>query len=185
MRKILIVLVILAGLALAAELVAPSVAAARIDEAIKARSSNEVGVDAKINSFPFVTRLLLTGKIDHTTVTLTQVAGQDLTFASVRYDVDGLVLDREKLFQQKIQVRSITRAVATATIDTAAIADAYGLDETKVDQFAALIGPRLKAAIPQELIPCSPDVNVKAGRVELSCTFTEIPPIINKALAAN
>lgn len=184
MRKLIVGLVVLLGLGIAGELVAPSIAEAKIDEAVRARSSGQVGVDADIRSFPFVTRLLLTGRVDKTDVTLTQVAGTNLTFTAVTYDVKGLQLDRTALYQQKIKISAIDKATVTARVDTAAIAAAYGLDEDKINEFLAVIAPRLKAALPRDLIPCEPVFRVDPGSVTLSCTFTEIPPIINKALEA-
>lgn len=199
MRKLVLGLVVLLLLAvLGVELVAPRLAADAIEEHVRERTDGLVGVSAEVGTFPVVARLLATRKVSRLDVSLDEVAGQQLSFAEVRFALEGVTLDRDALLGGAVRVHDVDGGRVTAVIDVNAIAEALGVPvrlegDTLVAEVAgsrievplALEGRglRLPAGLPPlalpELVPCAPtETEVREDRIELSCEVTGVPVIL-------
>ncbi|MDQ3931399.1 MAG: DUF2993 domain-containing protein [Actinomycetota bacterium] len=187
------------------ELVAPSVIEARMEERVRERTREVAGVSAEVDSFPVVTRLLMTGRIRHVTLTLDQVVRQRVTFATVRLTLEGLELDRDVLLRhQEVDPRDIESGMLTAELTAAVLSDlvdapvelrpgqvSVTLGGTEVtvqpeirDRTLRLGGRRVTALslpLPEELATCSPDLVVQLGRLLFSCRLQELPSMLKGA----
>ncbi|HVL98128.1 MAG TPA: LmeA family phospholipid-binding protein [Egibacteraceae bacterium] len=199
MKKVLVgLLLLLAVVALAIEVVAPQLAEARIEEHVQARTEGAVGVSADVGTFPVVTRLLATERLPRLAVTLDEVAGQQLTFTSVRFELRGVSLDRDALLAGNVRVRGMQSGHVTVTADAAALQEAIGapvrleggsviadVAGRQVQLPLALEGGalRLPGGLPTlalpDVVPCTTaDTAVLDGRIELSCALEEVPLIL-------
>lgn len=198
-KKLLVGLLLLVVVAaLAVELVAPQLAASRIEEHVRGQTSGVVEVSADVGTFPVVSRLLLTERVSRLGVTLSEVAGQQLTFAAVRFDLHGVELDRNALLSGDVRVQGMRGGQATAVLDVNALSDAAGvpvrIEEgtlvaevggTRLELPLAVEGRALRlpgglpaVALP-DLVPCAPtETAVHGDRIELSCTLEEVPSIL-------
>jgi len=199
MKKLLIgLLLVVAVLALVIELVAPRLAASSIEDHVRAQTQGAAGVSADVGTFPVVTRLLATERVPRLGVTLDEVAGQQLTFASVRLELRGVQLDREALLAGDVRVRGMRGGQATATLDADALSRALGAPvriegervfveaagtEVEVPLDVGGDALTLPAGLPAitlpDVVPCTDTATtVQDGRIHLSCTLDDIPFIL-------
>lgn len=195
MKKVLFGLVVLLAVAaLAVELVAPQLASARIEERVQEQTAGALDVSAQVGPFPVVTRLLATNKVPRLSVTIDEVVGQQLPVAAVRFELDGVTLDRDALLGGDVRVRDIDRGRVTAVLDPNALTDALGVP-VRIEDGALVVeiagteqrlplgseGGALPAGLADlplpDIVPCAPDETATSGdRIELSCTF-DVPPV--------
>lgn len=193
------------ALAALVELAAPSFLEARIEERVRERTRDVAVVDAEVGSFPVVTRLLATGRIRRMTLTLDQLVRQRLTFATVRLSFEGLELDRSALLEhQQVELRDIETGMLTAELTAEALSDLVGVPvELRSGQVSfevagttltaqpeirgrtlRLAGRRVAAlsvTLPQEFASCTPSLEVRLGRMVLSCRLEELPSLLMAA----
>ncbi|MEX0658101.1 MAG: LmeA family phospholipid-binding protein [Egibacteraceae bacterium] len=199
MKKVLFGLVVLLAVAaLAVELVAPQLASARIEERVQEQTAGALGVSARVGPFPVVTRLLATNEVPRLSVTIDEVVGQQLPVAAVRFELEGVSLDRDALLGGQVRVRAIDRGRVTAVLDPNVLTDALGVpvrieDGQLVVEIAGTRrtlpldvqggAVRLPAGLPDialpDILPCAPDETATGGdRIELSCTIDVPPPFL-------
>lgn len=188
MKKLMVFLLILilAGM-VAVELIAPRLVEARIEDKVGEETSGTAGVGADIDSFPFVTRLVTTGKVEHLSVTLEEVAQYELPLASVRFDADGVKLDRSALYERNVRVRDIESVTVTAEVAEGALSDVLGAvtDLTGVEAGDGVLNiAGSTVPLPEDILPCSPSVRQAEAGITLSCTMETLPPLLARALAA-
>lgn len=196
MKKVLFGLVVLLAVAaLAVELVAPQLASARIEERVQEQTAGVVGVSAHVGPFPVVSRLLATNEVARMSVTIDEIVGQQLPVAAVRFELEGVTLDRDALLSGEVRVREIDRGRVTAVLDPNVLTDALGVP-VRIEDGALVVGIagteqrlplalegralRLPAGLPDlvlpDILPCAPDETATSGdRIELSCTI-DVPP---------
>lgn len=166
----------LAVLAVAAELVSPRLAESRIEAGVRQKARNAASVEADIDSFPFLPRLLLEGRIRNLTITLREVVQQRLTITTVRFGLGGVQLDREALLQRRIRVTDIDSGTVTAEITGDALTSLLG-------PVTLPPGTRLPAGtfpVSSDLFPCQAVAEVaSAQRVTVTCTLQEPPPFLS------
>jgi hypothetical protein len=200
----LLVLAVLAGLVIltAAELVVPP----RIEQGIEERVAAEVpeagSVDATVESFPVVARVLATGRIEHLFVVLDDVARPEVRIDSVRIDAWGIEVSRRALVDGQVDLERIERGALRATITEDDLEDALpgniaevrllpgraevgvagrtvGSDVTVRDGRVVFdLGPLPDAgvALPgQDFFPCPVQGEVVQGAVQLFCTLDAVP----------
>jgi hypothetical protein len=187
LRKLVIVLVVLlAGAWLVVEIVSIPVGERMVEERVAERNENAATVTADIDSFPLVTRVLLTGNVKELTVTLDEVARQAVTFAQVRFEFAGIEIDRSSLRGGDFRVTAIDRGTITATIDLGAVGGALGRIATRagldvrVSGRTLFVGPA-SIELSSELLPCDPDARIEGDQVVLSCTIDEVPEALIEA----
>lgn len=188
--------IVAALLAVAAELVAPRLVADRVEQGVRERSSEATAVRADAGAFPFLPTLLAQGQVRRLSVTLEQVAGQQVPIAEVTFGLEGIQLDRDALFAGEVEVTDIDTGTVTLELELGPLGDALGdalsglggIGELGPDAFTVrertlVIAPAgvagAEVPLPGELLPCAPDqVAVGDGVVRLSCAFTEVPGIL-------
>jgi hypothetical protein len=188
MRKLLVVLVLLVGLGVAAEAAVIPLAESKLEQQVGERTDGEAAVSADIDSFPMITRVLLTGRVKELSVTLEQVARQTLTFTDVRFDVFGIEVDRPAILRREVKITAIDSGTVTATLD-------LGRLGTIVSRLGSFLGTDVRVEdgvlrvgsasfpIDASLFPCAPDANVEGEKVTLSCTIDEVPEALLDAVS--
>lgn len=176
MRLIRWLVLALVGLWLVGEFAAIPIAERVIEQEVSARYRDAASVNADIGSFPLVARVLATEKVGRLTVTLERIARQTITFAEVRFELTGIVVDRSALLRGDPRVKEIDRGVVTATIDVPALEGipSLGAADVRVDGRTLRAGPAA-IEIDKELVPCSPQARVEGDRIILSCEIDEVP----------
>ncbi|HVL80440.1 MAG TPA: LmeA family phospholipid-binding protein [Actinomycetota bacterium] len=195
MRLLIRLFLLAAVLGVAAELVAPSLVESQMEARVRDRTRGAVGVTADVQSFPLLTRLALTGQVRHVEMTLDEVSRERLLFATVRYELDGVTLDRSALYRRRARVSDIDRGRIVATLEAEDLAAGLGipLDLAPGDVSARVVdrvlrlgegaGAEISESLPQDILPCDPEASLDAGRVILSCSFTGVPPVLKRAEA--
>lgn len=199
MKKLVIgLLVLIAVGAVGVELIAPQLAAASIEENVREQTTGVAGVSADVGRFPVVIRLLATERVQRVGVTLDEVAAQQLTFTSVRFELRGVRLDRDALRRGDVRVTGMQGGQVTATLDVEALSAAFGVPVrvedgsliatvggADVEVPLALEGRTLATpaglsslALP-DLVPCaSVEPVVTDDRVEVSCALDGVPAFL-------
>lgn len=156
---------------------------------------------ARISSFPFIARLLLSGEVSRITVAAADLTVEDLTLARVALDLRDVTLDRDRLVsEQTIVLEDLGRGTAEAVVTQEQLSDRLGVAVTLDDGQAQVrvAGQTLTARasvsentlrvevagydlpplrIPRlSLLPCVADAEILPGRIRLTCTVDEIPP---------
>lgn len=176
MRLIRWLVLALVGLWLVGEFAATPIAERVIEQEVTGRYRDAASVNADIDSFPLVARVVVTEKIGRLTVTLERIAQQTITYAEVRFELSGIVLDRSALLRGDPRVERIDRGSVTATIDIAALEGIPSLEaaDVRVDGRILRAGPTA-IEIDKELVPCTPQARVEGDRIILSCEIDEVP----------
>ncbi|MBW3578341.1 MAG: DUF2993 domain-containing protein [Actinobacteria bacterium] len=171
-------------LAVLVELAVPRFAAARIEAGVRERVRDAAGIDARLGDFPVVTRYLVTGKVDEVRVVLRDVVRQEVPFTRVRFDLDGVSLDRAALVRGEVEVTDMDTGRVTAQIDTSDLGPAGEQIPDRVDVAGRQLrlGEAVRVAIPDELVPCPPRAEVEPGQVVLTCTLDQVPSILVRAV---
>ena len=183
MRLIRYGLVLLVALWLIGELLLIPFAERQTAREVAARTRDTAAVSADIGSFPLAARVLFTGKVPRLSVTLDRVARASVRFAEVRFDLEGISVDRPAMLRGRAQVESIDRGTVTATIEIGALgrlASLAGIDVRVVGR--TLNAGRVSVAIAEDLVPCNPEASVDGERVILTCAIDDVPDVLVDAL---
>ena len=190
-----VVLVVLAG----AEILGPRVAERAIERRVDQRLDVD-SVDAHLEGFPVVARLLATGKVARLAIDLRGLVRPELTIDVVRLRLFGIELERGSFLDGEPRFESIDRGEIEAEITEAELAavlpGGLGLQLSPgratvdvagvtVDVGVSVAGgvlrldlgplPAVSLPLPTEILPCPLDGEVLEGRVLLSCTLEEVP----------
>ena len=179
MRLLRLLVIVLVGLWLVVEVVAIPVAGRLVESQVAARARGATSVHASVGSFPVVARVVFTGRVNSVDVTLENVAGQRVPFTEIRFDVSGAAVDRASLATGKVKVTKIDTGSVMGTIDLSAAAPVVG----RIASHVSVSGHTLLLnSIPVQLnpqhFPCSPDAHIDGQQVIVSCTFTNVPPVL-------
>jgi len=207
-RKILVVAIVLLGL-VAVDAAARSYAQSTVASAVKARVHGVSDVKANIDSFPFLGRLLLQGKVSELDVTFSDVTGHGIDVARLRIDATGIELDRGVLVGKRhVRIRDVDTVTARAKITEDEIRRVTGADVRLADGRATITSagvtatativvadgrvrlqvsklPPLSVPVPDaDLLPCAVQAKVIERALELSCTSHTLPAIVVDAIGA-
>jgi hypothetical protein len=181
-RKLRFVVILLAVVWLVAELAAIPVAGRLIAQRVSAQTHDIAAVHAKVGTFPIVTRLLLTGRVNNATVTLDKVVRLNLTFAQVSFQLEGVQLDKSALFgQRKARITAIQQGTVTATIDVqdvSRIARAFSPSRAPRVTGRTLLLGAASFQLSSDIMPCDPDARIDGNQIVLSCTVNNVPPVL-------
>lgn len=177
---------------------------------IAARVPQASGIDVDIDGSPLLLDVLFSSEIERLVVTVEQVTSPRIEAVDLSLRVDGIALDRDAMLgDRKLVVTGIDRAevqgfltqeaVSKATRGEVVFAPGSVTAKVRGRSFAASLkveGRRieLRAPIPgvppvvvplpdEELLPCEPEVELQEGRLRLSCTITELPAAVKRAMA--
>jgi hypothetical protein len=192
----------------AADVAARTVAESQLRDRVRAQATAAGGVPqgattARIESFPFLGRLLTSGRVSRIRVASADVTVEGLTFARVAVDLDDVTFERSRLLsERKIVLESLRQGTAEAEVTAEQLSDRLGVpvtldagrirvrvagqlvtakasvsDNTLRVSVAGLSVPALR--IPRlPLVPCVADAVVLAGRIRLTCTIDRVPPAL-------
>lgn len=185
MKTLLTVLVLaVVALGATAEWAAPRLVADRVEQRVNDNLGGAASVEADAGTFPFVPRLVADNRVRRVTVTLDELAGQELTFGSVAVELHGIALDREQLFSGDVEVTAIDSGTAIVTVDDSAL-DALGQflpGDVDPSQLATGQGlESLSLPLPDRLIPCAPQARDADEGLRLSCEFQQVPSVLLRA----
>jgi hypothetical protein len=153
---------------------------------------------ARIESFPFLGRLLTSGAVSRITVSAADVTVEGLTLARVSVDLDDVTFDRGRLLSdRKIVLQSLGHGTAEAEVTQDQLSERLGVPVTLVpgrvqvrvagqlvtakasvsDNTLHVTVAGLGLKIPKlPLVPCVADAVILAGRIRMTCSVDHIPP---------
>ena len=174
------------GLWVVAELAVIPFAQNRIETEVAQRSRDTTAVKADIDSFPLIASVLATGEARKLTVTFEKVARLTLRFTEVKFELNGIHIDRSAIVRGRARVDDIDRGVVTATVDLGALGQVAGRiasflgADVEVEGRTLRVG-RFSAPIAEDLIPCDPEARAEEEKVILSCEIEEVPQFLLEA----
>lgn len=193
-------LALLVGLLAAGDVAARAVAESQLRDRVVAASGPAGPTTARIDSFPFLPRLLASGNVSRIRVGAADVAVEGVTFARVALDLHGVTLDRDVLFSDgKVVLADLERGTTTAEVTAEELSERLGVDVTleagrvrvrvagqTVTAAASVNDNTLRLAvsgfslpalrIPRlPLLPCVADAEILAGMVRLTCSVDRLP----------
>jgi hypothetical protein len=196
----LILLAVLAGLLLAADVIAKRAAADELADRLRTEVPEAGSTSAAIHSFPFVPRLLTSGRVAEVDAGVRDLTVEGLRFASIAVKLHGVELDKSRLLdQRRVVLQRIDRGEVRAEVTQEAITDLVGIPVSLEQGRASVqfggrqIGADLAVregrlilgasgvslpALPLPtvpLLPCVANAEIAPGRVLLTCQFTEVP----------
>ena len=186
---------------MAADVGARSVAESQIRDRVVIAAGPAGETSARIDSFPFLGRLLTGGDVSRLRVAAADVTVEDLTLARVALDLHGVTLDRDRLLsEQKVVLTALDRGTATAELSAEQLSERLGIAVTletgrarvrvagqTVTATASISDNRLRLTvagfdvptlrIPRlPLLPCVADAEILPGRIRMTCSVDQIPP---------
>lgn len=200
MRKLVVILVVLAALAVGLGFADVAVRH-RVETTIAQRiEASDPGTTAtvRISSWPFVGHLLASGTVPALRAHVVGVRAGPFPVDSVDLSVQDISLSRSDLLHGRVVLRSIRTATATAALSQQSIDTGTGLPVTLGAGTVGLGGVQIPARLsivsgdlridisplptisipllPSSLLPCSASAVITTGELTLSCTTTTIPP---------
>jgi hypothetical protein len=178
-----------------------SVAESQLRDRVAAAVTPAGATTARIRSFPFLGRLLLSGEVARVQVSSADVTVEGLTFARATLDLSKVTFDRDRLVsERKVVIDSLEQGTATAEVTQDELSRRLGVavtleagrarvrvagqtvtatasvtDNTLRLTVAGLSVPTLR--IPKlPLVPCAADAVILPGRIRLTCTIHQVPP---------
>lgn len=193
-------LALLAGLLVAADVGARTVAESQIRDRVAVAAGPAGETSAHIESFPFLVRLLTSGDVSRIRVAAQDVTVEDLTLARVALDLHGVTIERDRLLsEQKVVLTALDRGTATAEVTAEQLSERLGIPVTleagrarvrvagqTVTAAASVSDNRLRLAvagvdlptlrIPKlPLLPCVANAEILPGRIRMTCTVDKVP----------
>lgn len=189
------------GLLVAADIGLRSVAESQLRDQVAASVRPAGPTTARIESFPFLGRLLTSGSVSHVRISAGEVSAERLTFARVSLDLEDVTFDRTSLFsERKVVLEALRRGTAVAEMTQDRLSELLGVavtlepgrarvrvagqlvtatasvtDNTLRLTVAGLSVPALR--VPRtSLLPCVGQAEIIAGRIRLSCQVDALPP---------
>ncbi len=204
LQVLLLVLAVAAVAAIGADVVLKNRAQMELASRVEARVPGTTGVSAKISSFPFVGRLLLSGRVPEVVVAAQHTTVADVSLDDIRIQVEDVEMDSAAARQGRAVVQSIGRGSVQADLREDQVNPRLprGYQVHFQDDKATVSGPlqvpaqllatpegalQLRVAnrslfdlpFPKtDLLPCSPKAVFISGAVRLSCTFEMVPPLL-------
>lgn len=190
----------LVGLLVAADLGVRSVAEGQLRDRVRLAAAPAGATTARIESFPFLGRLLSSGSVSRIEVSAAEVTVEGLTFARVALDLRDVTFDRDRLLSdRKVVLSGLERGMATAEITQDQLSERLGVAITlsagkaqvrvagqTVTAAASVTDNTLRLSVPGlsvpalgipklPLVPCVADAEILPGRVRLTCSVDQIP----------
>lgn len=194
LRLVTFLVVAAAVVGVVAEVALPPLVESRVEQAVEERVSGAARVEAETGDFPYVPGLLLDGLVDRLDVTLREVEGERITLATVALQLEGIEVDRSRLPSGEVEIVDLAAGAVLVEIEEGAISEALGvpvsLDAGMVEvagralQVVAPEGPSMQLPVDEDLLPCTPDVELSGPVVRLTCELDQVPSVLVRALEA-
>ncbi|MBW3555492.1 MAG: LmeA family phospholipid-binding protein [Actinobacteria bacterium] len=205
MKRLVVVGVVVAVLAVVADFMARAYAEGRIEAVAERRGGVSTSAEAAIGSFPFLPGLLGSGNAGRLNVHITGFVAGRLRIAAIDIDIDDLRVDQSKLLQREgVEVTAIRDTTVAVELTGPDLASATRLPVTirqgevriSVAGQSVAVTPTITAggslslggagvgasALGLEstgLTACtSTGVEVQGDRLRITCTTDEIPPVL-------
>jgi LmeA-like phospholipid-binding len=161
---------------------------------------------AHISGFPFLGKLLFTGKVDKITAHIERATEGQFTFDGIDLTVNGVKLNRGQLIRnRRVKVQSISSGTVKAdmsqedfdrlvgglpvvlgdgTVQLTAGGTTVTAQVTVVDNQLHFSGRGLPAVIPipkLPVLPCAASITIIPGHLVVTCTFHEVPTALLQA----
>jgi hypothetical protein len=127
LRKLIVLLVILGAL-LAADVATRSWAEARLAEQAAAYYPPSSASTASIRSFPFLGRLLVLGDVPDVSLRMENLVAGILTIRRLDFDLADVKIDRGGLFGGRVSILDVGAGRVEALVDGSSLARAFSLD---------------------------------------------------------
>jgi hypothetical protein len=185
----------------AADIGVRSVAEQQLRDRVAATAHPAGATSARIESFPFLGRLLTSGSVSRIRLSAADLTVEGLTVAHVSLDLQDVTFDRSRLLSdRKVVLQSLGRGTAEAEVTQEQLSERLGVPVTltpgRVQVRVAGQLVTAKASVSQNqlrltvvglsvpalkiptlpLVPCVADAVVLAGRIRLTCSVDQIPP---------
>lgn len=187
----LVLFLAVAGLAVA-EVAAPPYVESAVEDQVRERLGGVATVEADVQSFPLVARVLATGQVAQLDVELAEVAGQQIRFSRVVATMRGIELSRPDLLRGQVRVTGIEEGELLAAAPLGELAAVVGVAaDTQLWQQAHFEGSELvleaagrtfRVPLPLEP-PCDAAATVEGDFLVLRCTFRTVPSFMAQAAA--
>jgi hypothetical protein len=190
-RGLIVAAGLLAVVAVVGELAAPGLVEAGVEETVRANTRDVAHVKAHTSGSPFLPGLLLRGHVEHLEITLREVGGAPLPIGTVALQVDGIHLDVGAMYRGEIEVDDVEQGTVMIELEEQELSALLGvpvdLDSDLVEHVSGAVqvaaaGAGERIPVPEELLPCAPDLDVDPPYVRLSCTFDGVPGVLKTAL---
>ncbi|HUP71194.1 MAG TPA: DUF2993 domain-containing protein [Acidimicrobiales bacterium] len=177
----------------------------KLEEKARAEARGAASVSARISSFPFLGRLLVSGSVPTVEVRAEKTALSDLLSASVAVDMQGVQLERDALFSGKVRLRGIDAGTITVELDAAGLGRVLKLpvqiagDEVRLTVAGRTVAARaamdagalvLEVAglrtfrVPiarNGLVNCTAaNAEIRGDTIRLTCQVDEVPPALRR-----
>lgn len=207
LQLLLLLVVVLVAAALGADFVLKSRAEAELTTRIEKAAPEATGVRSRIRSFPFVGRLLVSGKVSQVDVMAqhSDVAGVELS--DIRLRLEGVEMDSAEARHGRAVVRSIERGSVQADLPQGQINSRLPKQfQVQVEKGRAVVtgpgGAQAQLSVTPEgtvkvslagralldlplpktsLLPCRPSAGFVPGALRLTCDFTDLPAFLVNA----
>ena len=185
---------------MAADIGVRSVAEQQLRDRVAATARPAGATSARIESFPFLGRLLTSGSVSRIRVSAADVTVEGLTFARISLDLKDVTFDRSRLLSdRKVVLDSLGRGTAEAEVTQDQLSERVGVPVTltagRVQVRVAGQQVTAKASVSENtlrltvagvsvpglkipklpLVPCVADAVILAGRIRLTCSVDRIP----------
>ncbi len=200
----LLLVAVLVVAALGADVVLKGRAESRLAAEVTAQSPDTNGVRARIRSFPFLARLLTSGKVAQVDISAQHAEPGGVALTDVFVQLDEVELELDQARKGRAVVRSIGRGrvradprqdqinsrlpkqVQVQLEQGRAVVNGPGGTEGKLTispegMIQLRIGSRSLLDLPvpdTDLLPCRPSATFVPGALRLSCEFTDVPPLL-------
>ena len=201
LRKLVVLLVVVVGLLLVADVAARRASETQLERRIVKDVPGATAAKVRIDSLPFLGRLAVSGQVPAVHATADDVTVRRLRFSRISVDLHDVRIDRDRFFRHRqIDLEDVERGFATAEITQSDLRAVLGdvpivLEDGRIgvtiggvrasvsvtlrDNVLRLNAGRL--AIPTitlpriPLLPCVTDAVAEVGRLRLSCTLSTVP----------
>jgi len=199
-KFLLLVLVVVIGLLVVADFGARAAVANQLEKRLRKDVPSATSATVDIDSFPFLGRLAVSGRIAEIHASVTDVEAGPLRLARVTVDLHDVHLDRDALFRsRRAELTSIGQGTATADITQEELSDKLHLPiQLRDGKIGVRAGPlqvgakvtvqdnviRVAAGpvslpalrVPKApLLPCVANAEILDGRIRVSCTLDKVP----------
>jgi len=127
-RVVLILVIVVVGGAIAGDQVARAYAQDQIHDRAGAYFGGQARTSAHISSFPFVGRLLASGSIRTTDITMENATLEQLTLRRLRLHLVGIRLDRDQLLHGHVHLIGLQSGTVEVDVDGRSLAERIGRD---------------------------------------------------------
>ena len=196
---IFVLLLVIGGLLVAADLTARSVAEQELVRRVETEVPEAGAASVDIRSFPFLPGLLASGTVPRIDADVRDVPVERLRFDFIAVELHGVRLDRDELTRnRRVVLQAIERGQVRGEVRQDVLSDLLGVPihlepgRAEVTVRGLTLGAELSVTdgrlrvsglgitlpaieLTGPLLPCIADAVILSGRVALTCDFTEIP----------